>query len=272
MHIKTYSVFSDVVSKFSWFRNHRFRNFVATLPYVVIGFVFLFLEIWYLCTPASTIKNAIVKLEGSSGGMDFKESVLLGNAVLVVIVSAIFLLFKDSLLDFGKFKETVEHIEKTILAIINKNKSESSLHVERGYPDMFVAESTDDFMALKLPNNTLGTFSKRTYQIAYMLIFLSTAWAILDFPLRVVPTTANMWQEYRIILGLFLSSLAIMTIGIYGVLYIPVKLLRANVRESLQEDNIIRKYFQFVRESEESNTKQKAQEAIQRIDEIIPPH
>ncbi len=234
----------------------------------MIGLVSVFLGLWYLCTPSCAIKSAIEKLEGSSGGIEFIHAVLLGNAVLVVIVSAIFFLFKDSLLDFGDFEKIIEHIKETVLAMMG---SEYSTHINKGYPDMFVAASKSDFMDLKLPNDTLGAFSKKTQQVAYVLIFLSTAWAILDFPLKVIPRSENIWREYRLIVGLFLSSLTIITIGFYGMLYIPVKLLRGNVRESLQEDNIKRKYYQFIKESAESNTAQKAQEVIRRIDSILPP-
>jgi hypothetical protein len=268
MHKENASAFADVVSKFSWFKNKKFRFFVVTLPYTVIGIVFAFLEVWYCRTPWCVIKSATKKMEGLSGGMDFVNSVLLGNAVLVVIVSAIFFLFKDSLLDFGKLKDISEHIEQTVLDIVG---STINAHKEKGYPATFVAASKSDFMDLKLANNTLGAFSKRTYQLAYMLIFLSTAWAILDFPLKIIPRTASAWNEERLILGMFLSSLTIITISVYGMLFIPIKLLRGNVRGSLQENNIRKKYSQFVQESEESSTEQTVREAIHRIDKIFPP-
>jgi hypothetical protein len=238
------TVFSTL--RFTNLLNIKWINtLTVTAPYWVVCLILAILLFWYWQTPAPVIKQTVKSLEFvSHDGFDFILAVLTANAVLIILVAAISILFKDSLINFANIENVEEELNKTVMEIVSKYSLPE--HKEKKYPEIFFAVSLDDFKSLEHPNRSLHHFSQREQQISYALIFLSASWALIDFPLRVIPRTCTLWCQYRLIIGLILVALLIMTISVFGFFFIILKYLRYKIAKCLRWTNVRNQYLKFV--------------------------
>ena len=221
------SVFSGVVTLYQIFGNRFFRFFFHNLSwlFVILGF---FLT-WHLLTPSIRAKLNSTDLRNNDLYLIF----LTANAVLIVMVTSLRYFYKDTLLKFDKVHEIVNTVRDYILKLPEVSLSDE----KRKHTEYFIENSREDFEFLQNPNESLGIFSLKAHITSIILIFLSTAWAVLDTPFNALscdPSAPGFWSEHRFVIGYFLVALSLITITLHGVIYLLLLILRKYVSGSLK--------------------------------------
>lgn len=233
---KRVSVFSGVATLYQVFGNRWFRYSFHNLSlFLVVLSAFL---TWLFLTPQTQLKLNVADIRKG----ELYLVILTANAVLVVIVTSLRYFYKDTLLKFDNVTEIVTTIRDFVMGLPNVASSDEKA---KQAAEDFIENSREDFEFLQNPNASLEMFSSRAHIVSTILIFSSTAWAVLDAPFNAIafdPSVPGVWAQHRIVIGYFLVALSFTTITLHGAIYFLLLLLRKYVGWSLREKNVIRNF------------------------------
>jgi hypothetical protein len=168
---------------------------------------------------------------------DLNFASLSSNAICLVIISSVFYLYKDTLINIIPETDLTSLIQEIVKQI---SKKDDDVNVKD-----FIDKSKEDYQSISKHNRTTRIMHRNTYFIELGLVFFSTALCLLDYYWNATSTT---WKSCRFFYIIEFNFVLFVTMTYHSIIVGLQYWLKHTVISSAERQNMEKMWHAYRKE------------------------